>query len=89
MLLGSVLFWEAELQQPFSSETDLICPARKSLLIATFSAFQEAELAKEQQEAQKDAQEWSARAQCAAIDALSPEQVRIALFSVALLKKCT
>lgn len=35
---------------------------------------QEAELQKEQQEAQREAQEWSARAQCAAIEALSPEQ---------------
>jgi hypothetical protein len=35
---------------------------------------QEAELQKEQQEAQREAQEWSARAQCSAIDALSPER---------------
>ncbi len=36
---------------------------------------QEADLAKEQGDAQRELQEWSARAQCAAIDALSPQQV--------------
>jgi chemotaxis protein histidine kinase CheA len=34
----------------------------------------EADLAKEQADAQRELQEWSARAQCAAIDALSPQQ---------------
>lgn len=40
--------------------------------------LQEAEAQKEQQEVQRELQEWTAAAQCKAIDALSPEQVHAA-----------
>lgn len=36
---------------------------------------QDSDLVKEQADAQRELQEWSAKAQCAAIDALSPQQV--------------
>lgn len=40
--------------------------------------LQEAEAQKEQQEVQRELQEWTAAAQCKAINALSPEQVHAA-----------
>ena len=45
---------------------------------ASSGGAQEAEAQKEQQELQRELQEWTAAAQCKAIDALSPEQVRAA-----------